>query len=287
MKKFTSIIAIVVALFVMTTSAFAATISVESQDNYELFVTPATIEQGETEFVAYIGVKDSTGATIDITSGADAYMNLYLFISNKAMDAGIYATKIESDVANFMEDSTYYGNEGYEGYFGAAMTLDKANLTLSEATPVLKVTFAIDEDAEVGTYQLTNDAEKTSEVEGWAQVDAADQAGNGASFAFSSHDLVTVTAPAQKTPASFSNKTPEFKTYTANNKTYKNVWTGAYTVTANDDNVTGVEVYIKDALAGQFDIELAGGTADFEIAVIGKPDLDTTGIDVKAVVAAQ
>lgn len=99
--------------------------------------------------------------------------------------------------------------------------------------------------------------------------------------------VYTVVEPAaQDTPATVSAPNMAWAEYTVGNTLYKGIWTGAYTVTAGTKKVDDITVAVNGAAAESLDVEAEpGATVDFKIAVIGKPELNATGIVVTAVEA--
>ena len=148
MKNLKRIMAVVLTVVMLSTVSYAAGLSSSDMVNYKAFINAATITQGTTEFTVNVGMKNITGATIDIPVNANpGYFSTA--ISDEAVAAGIKATNITSDIVSItdavFEDTLFYCN----------INVDKADLVLDENTPLLSVTFTIPEDVDLGTYNLS------------------------------------------------------------------------------------------------------------------------------------
>ena len=278
LKRLVAVALTIVMVCALSTVAFAANLSVRDQDNYTVFVTPATITQGTTEFTVGIGIKDTRdGETLNIVQASGSQVNLLLYNSVQAtLDAGIEIKSISSnlvDVGTYGENYLYgTAEEGMDGAFGLMMTPFVAdNTALTDETPIFTITCSINEDAAVGTYTIAKGE--------YSQADLNDGNGEGASAVMpETYDLVTVTAAQaaeEEVDATVISQGKE--TVNGKDNSYWGVWVGRYSVSAGTKTLKKVVVtfdgdtrnkeYAKDGLSITGD-----GTVNFEVAILGVPD---------------
>lgn len=150
MRNLKRLVSVVLSTAVLcSTVAFADTLDALNKARYSMFVDAASIEQGTTTFTVNIGIKDSTGATIDIPQDADSSSMFYTTLSEEAVNAGIKAVEITSEVATVVDPDCGDGE-----YFGCNIAFDKSDVSLSASTPIITATFTAPADLAVGSYSL-------------------------------------------------------------------------------------------------------------------------------------
>ncbi len=263
MKNLKRLMAVVLTVVMLSTVSFAAAINKETAANYKNVVNATTVTQGTTTFTVDIGVEDITGADINIPAHADSAATLAFQLSQDALDAGIKVTDF-TPLLGVKHEYAYVDEAGT--YFFAYVAFTNEAVTVNKDTAIARVSFSAPADVATGTYKL-NVYEGCCNITDGATLEAA-IFDNG-----SSYDFVTVTAAAQKTPYSISDSINTNATIKGAEKTYTGVWLGTYTVTPNDDVITGITINgstINKTLAE------GEGQVIFKIAAIPAPAVAPT-----------